>query len=585
MTDIVGKVNEWLDVAMTEQKVWEDKAKENLRFYASKQWDTASLEVLKREKRPALTINKIFPIINFLSGYQRQNRYDIIINPRKNATKPEAEILTEIIKQILDVNNGDLEMSKVFLDGIITGRGWITGYIDYSSDPINGDLKLERVNPFNIYPDPDFTKYDLSDADFVIKIVNLSFDRIRLEFPDKIDELNKTHLPSQIISFTGGERKLYEENQELGNSVLRDSKVQVVECWYKTQKNTFYLIDPATGNYFEVEDKEKIKEAITFNPSLQVITRVKDILNLATVCGDVLLQNIEKPLGDFNKFPFVPFFCYKLDKIEDIQDTEIGIIDNLKDIQQEINKRRSQQLHIINTLAHSGWLNKKGEGADIKQLKNFGSTPGAVIEYQNVPPQRITPAPPSQGHILTEEEATKDLKEISGINPDLLGYKSERQEPGIVLQLRQQQGIVIIESLFDNFRFTHKLLGQYLIEIITKSKLYSPDEVVNIIDVSENPGKAQVINQLFTEPHLKKYDVVVNLQPSSPTLRLLNFYKLIEIAKMIPIPPDILIKASDIPYKEEILERLKQIQQGSPAPINEAGSNTATPQPNIVGEI
>jgi hypothetical protein len=46
-------------------------------FYAGNQWSAEDLAKLQREGRPALTINLILPIINLLSGIQRQGRQDV----------------------------------------------------------------------------------------------------------------------------------------------------------------------------------------------------------------------------------------------------------------------------------------------------------------------------------------------------------------------------------------------------------------------------------------------------------------------------------------------------------------------------
>ncbi|MHC4773353.1 MAG: portal protein, partial [Planctomycetota bacterium] len=56
---------------------------EGFRFYTGDQWSAADMEKLQQEKRPALTINLVLPIINLLSGIQRQGRQDITVVARK----------------------------------------------------------------------------------------------------------------------------------------------------------------------------------------------------------------------------------------------------------------------------------------------------------------------------------------------------------------------------------------------------------------------------------------------------------------------------------------------------------------------
>ena len=53
------------------------RMRQGFQFYTGDQWDPADLAKLQSEKRPALTINLILPIVNLLAGIQRQGRQDI----------------------------------------------------------------------------------------------------------------------------------------------------------------------------------------------------------------------------------------------------------------------------------------------------------------------------------------------------------------------------------------------------------------------------------------------------------------------------------------------------------------------------
>ena len=55
---------------------WRNRAILAYDFYKGKQWDADVVEILDREKRPHLTLNKIKPIMRILTGWQRQNRQD-----------------------------------------------------------------------------------------------------------------------------------------------------------------------------------------------------------------------------------------------------------------------------------------------------------------------------------------------------------------------------------------------------------------------------------------------------------------------------------------------------------------------------
>ena len=96
---------------------------EGFRFYTGDQWSPADLAKLQREKRPALTINLVLPIINLLSGIQRQGRQEITVVARKGGLKPLAAVYTQVVRHCLDITDADYEIADAFLDGIIGGKG------------------------------------------------------------------------------------------------------------------------------------------------------------------------------------------------------------------------------------------------------------------------------------------------------------------------------------------------------------------------------------------------------------------------------------------------------------------------------
>jgi hypothetical protein len=155
-----------------------------------------------------------------------------------------------------------------------------------------------------------------------------------------------------------------------------------------------------------------------------------------------------------------------------------------------------------------------------------------------------------------------------------MGYGSSKGEPGVVLQLRQAQGAVLVEPVMDNFRYSNRLLGSLLVDFVQKSGLYSPDEIVKITNEEGAEVEASVA-EILNDNGMKKYKVAISFQKSAPTLRMVDFMKLTELVKMgVAIPPEVLVEASDIPYKDKILQAIKTAVQpvsaapggGSPVP-------------------
>jgi len=559
-------------VALNSYNPWSTIAKEDLDFYfgGEKQWASADLQLLKQQKRPVLTFNHLLSLVNLVSGYQRQNRQDIKVYNRKGGSKNVADILTEIIKHIHDNCYGDWETSMAFVMGLIAHKGFIGINIDYDDDVVNGDIVLQNLSPFNVLPDPSFERYDMSDAQFIFQHSWLPKSRIAMAYPEKEKELeglsSVKEIDKQLIPYTEGDT--YHDAEGDAVTQVEKYRYRVKQCWWKKFETQKFLVGTGTGMVKRVDFPEaKIKKLKEMYPSLGYIKRVIPVLNATTFVGDTELDHLEDPFNGVKRYPIIPFFCYW------IENKHFGLLTQLKDPQREINKRVSQALHHLNQSANSGWIADNDALVDWTVLEDFGSKPGIVIKKKKGSfLQRTEPARLSEGHITLAQIGKETIKAVSGVNPALAGETGPRQESGYLMELRRSQGLINLESIFDNFRLTKQILGTTLIEMIQKTDAYSRQEMLTLVldgETKEINLRQQIaekgIDQIKNDLTIGKYKCVVSASPHSATERLKNFYMLVEAVKAgLPIPPEVILEASDLPMKEEIKEALQRQQAQGP---------------------
>jgi len=148
------------------------------------------------------------------------------------------------------------------------------------------------------------------------------------------------------------------------------------------------------------------------------------------------------------------------------------------------------------------------------------------------------------------------MKEISGANPDLMGQILDNYaESGKAIELRQAQGMKVVEVLFDNFARTQKLLAGGLVEMIRFTNVYSDAEIAAIA-VEKNE---RIDTALLKSRKVGKYGIRIESSSSSPTARYANFTSILEIARLFPDQVDakVVIENSDMPNKEVILQQVK----------------------------
>ena len=557
-TDKLAKLEQFWKTATAGWDDWRKRAISAYDFYKGKQWDSAVVEKLKKEKRPYLTLNKIKPIMRILSGWQRQNRQDLKVLARRGGTGPLAEVFTELLKYFYDQSHADFENSMIFFDGAVCGKGWLALDIDYTKDPLNGELLLKRERPTMVYEDPNAQRYDLSDAKFIIRTRWVDKEQIEQEFPKAKKDIGSlaTIDATEREPITGAETGEAKE--------LEKYRYLVKEYYWREYVKKRIVANMKTLDFTEAKiNDERAQKLVNAVPWIRIVDTVIPVLNLTTVVGKIILQDVKDPFEGISVFPLVRFCADWVDGYVK------GEVDDLIDPQKEHNKRRSQALHLLSTEAHSGYIAEENALSpdEEEKVKQMGSTPGIFIKVREGKFdkfKRIEPGRLSEGHIALEKMAEDDMKKISNVNADLLGYTPERQESGKAMLVRRQQGLLGVETVFDNFQFTQQILGETILEFIRKTDVLSEEEMRAIVQEKN----LEVDLDLLKSRKVGKYQVVLTTKKSTPTQRMADFYAMLDTAKQgIPIPPDLIIEASDLPNKEAILEAIKQQTQVPPGSV------------------
>ena len=272
---------------------WRDEAKEDLGFYTGReQWRSDDKRNLEDHQRPAITVNRIKPLLNVLSGYQRLNRYDIEFLPRTNDDVPLADVRKGITKYIMDRSQYDNEESDAFFDAAVMGIGWLeVGYkFDWSS--MDGDAFIRRVAPFNIYIDPESRDKYFRDMQFIVRARWVSKEELAKTYPE-----HKAEIEAQTAVYLSEEEEY--ENQKLWWQ-KETEKIRLAEYWYKkTVKKKFFLLN--TG--------EMVFEVTPEMVAMQMVVQVTEVpvteIWLMSFFDNVVLEHIKSPY-DPGECPFGP---------------------------------------------------------------------------------------------------------------------------------------------------------------------------------------------------------------------------------------------------------------------------------------
>lgn len=575
----VGRFRQWFRDAVDSARLWQDEAIEDYDFVEGRQWTKAELQRFKEVRRPAITINRIRPLMNLLSGYQRINRFDIEFAPRTEDDTDICQVRKGVTKYILDRCDYTTHESATFMDAAIGGLGWFfVGYrIDEESEDGEGEAYVRREDPFSIYPDPESHNADFSDAKYIFRAKWTDKDELKEVYPEHADAID-----AQFAIYDAAERENASRRDELLWYKRELQKVRLVECWYKKRetKTTFLL---ATGEEIPAEE-------VTPDLFLSGLIVAPKITNLPVVkvCvffDNVVLEDMDSPY-QHGEFPLVPLTCYYYGIGGD--EIPAGFVRDLKNPQREINKRRIQQLDILNKIGNGGgWI--EDDAMTEKQFAEFekhGSIPG---HFQRVRPMtlnqgKIQERPIGQypaGVAQAEAQATNDLTAISGINEALMGVDIPSGSSGRAIELKQKQSITHLAVIFDNLRTAKKKMA-YLLwgrrghagiipQFYTAEKVYRVEGVngqqfitVNQQVVEQDPIAGTIVHTL-NDLSQGEFDIVIADVEASTTQRQAQMLTLVDAVSRLGVPGDlvfdIILDLSDVPHKEEIKQRWQQRQE------------------------
>jgi hypothetical protein len=539
-------------------------------FYTGKdQWPMNVKQELAREKRTSITINEVAAKIDLLAGFQRQNRTDTKFAPIEEGDQSVAAILDVVYKNIEDQNGFSHEESLVFLDELIEGRGNFHVYVDFDED-VRGKIVVERLSNKEIVYGPH-DRFDLKDLEHQTKFRMFSKGKIEQMFPDKAEKINSMFTEADIdasldpIIDNPGDQYATGVEIDMGADIGMDTlvniikkEVKILEQFERSYFTEYGIVVPEDGFVESIPELSK-READEWEtiPLVRTVRRNRSRILRTVVAGTVFIE--ESELDDFD---IIPVYAKK------DGDYFYGKVEEVKDPQREINKRHSQAIDILNKQATYNWIIDSETFKGPREEKEFvqnSSTPGYVIKVDRMTnkPEKVDGVRIPSEVVSMMELSSNKLREIMNIPQEALGF-SDREFSGIALQEKKRSTQMANEYLFDNLNAAKRILAKRIVAKV--AEFYDVDRIVRLVNnsrpMSESSQQKNQINEaeaqsLLENEDLMKYDVVTTPSISSPTARTANFAILFELAKQGVIQdPSILIAASDIPNKAEILGNL-----------------------------
>lgn len=562
---------------------WVGEADLYERFFSNDQWDAKDLEELNKLKRPALSLNMIRPTVSAILGEYINKRASFQFKPRTEGDQQVADVLTKVMMQICDQNNYDHVERTVFMDGVITDRGFFDVRMDYA-DNQQGDIKITALDPFDVVIDPQGKEYDPTTWREVSTTRWMSIDDIADAYGEELAEQAKNNAlargfandfveyyrDSTFGSVENGYANAAYTYDQIPSAERQVRRIRVIDRQYYKVDRSEFLVDPVTGDETRIPknwDDDRILAYRTMTGAQQVVKTERRV-HWTVTAADIVLHDDWSPYETFTVVPYFPMFR---------RGKPLGIVRDLIDPQKQVNKLYSQSLHIVNSTANSGWQMEDGALINMtpEDLARDGAKTGLVVV--TAPGKSINKIQPNQiptGITTLAQTAGDFIRRISGVSEYMVGEGST-EVSGVALDARINRNLSMLQPIFDSLDYTRSLLARKVLSLIqryyTDTRMFrvtaeseTGQATSEVIAVNAPTHEGTIVNDLT----VGKYDVVATSQPSRASFVETQFAQLIQMAQAgIQVPPDVMIEASNLARKSEIAERIRQqMGMGQPTP-------------------
>jgi hypothetical protein len=579
-----------------------EEAQKATDYWKGDQWDSEDRRALETDGRPALTLNHVAPMLDLLSGYARQNRMDWKWSPVESSDNGTADLFNALSKHVAKRTNMETEEIDVFDEGI-RSRSFFEVVPDFTRNPL-GEVRISHFPSKNVRLLPHLKK-DLSDCDGLFKIKDVSLAEAKATYPDLAKDFESLFAagdmpPGSALTDVAPETKIVESPDKYGATVAtemvdpalyRDTVVDIgrksirlLEFERKEYRAAHFVLLTAEASAVEV-DATTAAKAETLDPLVTTVDTRATRIRVTFSAGPFVIKD-GFPFRPFkDEFSLVPFYAKK------DEDEFWGKVRDVIDPQNEINKRHSQIMDILNKMCAYGYLYDEDTFEtkdDARKFDASASTPGFRLRVKSTknPPLKMEGAKlPSE--ILTMEQASIQLfHTISNVNTQALGQAAP-SESGVSKQIQMRQAMVGNEFLFDNFVLAKRKVGRLAMGWV--KKIYGPDRAARVViaraaksakeempvliggqEIPAKPDEEQVtywteqISTLWSEADIMDYDLEVGEGMLSPTARQAAFAQWLDAAKTgVTVPPELLMEFSDLPegQKRRYLALMKKMQE------------------------
>lgn len=564
--EVLAEFNSRFKHAKKHWSEWRTEARQLYDLVAGRQWDAEDEARLKEALRPMVTFNVAGKYMDAVTGLQINNRQDIRYYPRRMGQTQIDELLTGSVSWGRDLCDQADEETDAFYDAVLTGLGWMEGYLDKDLEP-SGVPAGQRVDNMEMYPDPAARKRNLEDARYVIRIRQMDHEEYEDLFGEEYDAPDEEF---QSLDDEDGDIELIETPQDYGkgsstSASPKKGKCAVADYQFWVKEKRYLLSHPQLG------DKELTEaEHDAYQPFLQRAAANGQRFQVQPIKRKVyyraFIANGRVAEKGYGLSPYQGGFTYHgiTGKRDRNKNTWYGIGRAILDPQRWLNKFFSTILHIIASNAKGGVMAEENAFKDARKAESEWANPNSITwlkegALQKGKIEQKPPAPYPQGLDRLMDFTMQSLPQVTGLNAEILGLL-DREQSGVLEAQRKQSAMAVIAWAFDAMRRYYRSMGRQMAQYVID---YVPEGTL----VKINGEDSQQYVPLIKKQIALKFDVIADEAPTSTNMKervwavLETMIPQLIQAGMTSIPPEVLDYS---PLPQDLVQKWKAMLKPDP---------------------
>lgn len=520
-------------------------------YVDNKQLTAAELSALAKRGQPPVIDNRIKTKVDYLVGLEKQQRVKPKAFPRTPKHESDADGATEALRYVSEEQDYETKRSAVWRNLLVEGAGGVGVSVeqvtDYGGQP-GIEIKLRKTAWDRMFWDPHSSEMDFEDAGYKGLVVWMDYDDALAQYRDNPDVKDILD-----VTMASAPSDTYDDKPKFSHWADKKRKrVRICQIWVR-RADQWHFAEFTKGGILKggpsphVTDKGESDDELVFQSAY-----------------------VDR---DNNRY---------------------GLVREMITLQDEINKRRSKSLHLLNTRQV---FYEKGAVDKPDELRRQVVRPDGTIE--------LNPGALKDGRIKIENgielavahasmlQEAKNAIDLKGPNATEMGDKTggSNSASGRAILASQQGGMIQIGDLMDALRHLDKRVFR---KIWARVRQYwTAEKWIRVTDDEQNvkwlglnvdPMQMQMLMQQSPEAAQKiagvvgsvaelDCDIVIDDAPDGMTPQIEQFQALTELKKFDAnneLPFKAIVRAMpNLKDKQSFLKDMEQKEQAA-APQQQA---------------